>query len=109
MSNVISFTVADESSSSTESSSVSSDSSTDSDEDSELGDTKLLLEIRNKLKNIEKAKQSPKTDTATAATAETKMESPQPEVIVDVPKSAEPVQKRKREGLVQEIIISVSS
>ncbi|GLV38878.1 SET domain containing 2 [Carabus blaptoides fortunei] len=101
--------IADESSSSTESSSVSSDSNTDSDEDSELGDTKLLLEIRNKLKNIEKAKHSSKTNIVTAISnpVETKTESPQPQVTtVDVPKPLEPAQKRKRVGLVQEIIIS---
>lgn len=95
--------VCDDSSSSSESSSLTSDSSSESDDDSELGDTKLLLEIRNKLnmKHLESRLEKKIIHPAT---------------IIDLPgeeameesKLSDIVLKRKRDGLVQEIIISVS-
>lgn len=100
-----------ETSSSSESSSVSSDTSSDSEDDSELGDTKLLLEIRNKLKHIETKTnpiKDPDPNIIPILKEDEKIGSPLVENPLDKVKHKEQVQKRKREGLVQEIIISVS-
>lgn len=94
-----------ETSSSSDTSSLSSDSSSDSEEDSELGDTKLLLEIRNKLKNKE-TKQALHKDSPTlpiSINENVAVNSPSIETVVE---HKEQTPKRKRVGLVQEIIIS---
>lgn len=75
----------------------------------------MLLEIRNKLKNSEINSSPLKDTTKITATIvsqhneDVKIDSPLIENTMDPVRHKEQNQKRKREGLVQEIIISVSN
>lgn len=106
---------------------MSSDTSTEeSDSDDDLDDSKLLLEIRKKFKRLEEETNINEIKKLSENNNETVQEVLQldPSPIVETPlpsveeqvnedlvskeESAQPPTKKKRIGLVQEIIISVS-
>ncbi|GJQ84695.1 hypothetical protein Trydic_g12714 [Trypoxylus dichotomus] len=110
-----------ETSSSSDTSSLSSDSSTEeTDSDDEIDDAKLLLQIKNKfkqmdaMKNAEKPATGDTKDAATADDEDSKDEEPKERSLDDrlieefcfMKGNAAGQTKRKRVGLVQEILIS---
>lgn len=121
---VFNFAVSDSSSSSDSSSLSSGSSSEDSDSDDDMDDTKLLLEIRNKLnapiQKVEKVKieniKEEVIDTPSPIATVSKTVDSRPTSIDERLKeqfnvvrktSSETPAKKRRVGLVQEIIISV--
>lgn len=114
------FFLGSEATSSSDTSSISSDSSSEeTDSDDELDDAKLLLQIKNKFKQMDAVKNADKSvevkepdpiaddDNETERTKERSLDDRLIEEFCFM-KSSENQAKRKRVGLVQEILISVS-